>query len=812
MTPIPLEPHLASRLGSKPGDARHGGHYVVYWMRMAVRDHENPALDVACHAAEALGVPLLVYHALSERYPHASHRHHTFILQGARDVARGMRARGLSYAFHLERPGSRGPHLLSLAREAAVVVTEAVPIPFLRRWTRQLQASSPAPVWEVDASTLSSMYQIPMRATERAFQFRKAASPHWEPWLRSPWPTCRAEPAGLPLPSLPFEPVPVADLDDAELAEFVASCAIDPSVGPVPGTPGGTEAGYRRWERFLTQGLARYHRDRNDPLRPGVSRMSPYLHYGHVSPFRLARDAYAKGGEGGEKYLDELLVWRELSWAFCHHREAPDRTDALPLWARETLAARTHDPRPALLDEETLSRGRSGDPLWDTAQESLVRHGELHNNVRMTWGKAFPGWTRNAEEALDMGLRLNDRYALDGRDPASMTGVLWCLGAMDRPFSPGVPILGSVRPRPLEDHAARLDVGRWRALVRRPLIRPEPRVVVIGAGIAGLAAARILHDHGLSVVVLDKGRGPGGRISTRVSGDGWQMDHGAPFFTARHPAFQRLVRSWAHQGLVAPWNRPIAKLGPDGWQPATEATRWVGVPAMHRVAQHLASDLDVRTGVQVPPLPLPPEFVRGDIILVTAPPPQAAPLIEAVSPALAKRVSQIPMNPCWTAMVRFPSRLYPTVMGEGMAPWEAAFIDLDAGSGVLRWIARDSGKPGREDNTEHWVLHAGPEWSRTHLEEAPEVVAARLLEALGNWLGGPGGTPLPDPVDARVHRWRYAEPGGPSVPGSCLWDPDGGIGVAGDALGGGRVEGAYLSGAALAGRVLLSIGAGWRPR
>jgi predicted NAD/FAD-dependent oxidoreductase len=683
------------------------------------------------------------------------------------------------------------------------------PIPFLRQWTQQVIQSSGAPVWEVDASTLASVYQIPARATDRAFQFRKVAEPLWNPWLRTPWPDAPEPPAAFPVEALPFTPIPVGNLDDRSLAQLIGSCAIDPSVGPVPGTPGGTEAGYQRWTRFVKQGLSRYHRDRNDPLRPGVSRMSPYLHYGHVSPFRLAREAYAQGGEGGEKYLDELLTWRELSWAFCHHRTHPHEVAALPAWARATLEARTRDPRPAILDEETLARGRTGDQLWDTAQESLVRHGELHNNVRMTWGKAFLGWTRNAEEALELGLRLNDRFALDGRDPASITGVLWCLGALDRPFSPEVPILGSVRPRPLDGHAARLDVSRWKSLVQRPPVRPVPRVLVIGAGMAGLTAARILQDHGLSVIVVDKGRGPSGRMSTRISSDGWQMDHGAPFFTARDPNFQRLVRSWAQAGRVAPWTRPVVRLGPDGWEPATEALRWVGVPGMHAVAQHLASDLDVRTGVQVPPLPLAADLAPADIILVTAPPPQAADLVNSIHPAMAQQLRQISMNPCWAAMVRFPDRLTPR---EGSTPWEAAFIDAEAVGGILRWVARDSGKPGRDDRTEHWVLHGSPAWSRAHLEAPAEEVAEKMLEALTPLLTGPDGGTLPRPLDIRVHRWRFAEPTTPPHPARCLWDPEHALGIAGDALGGGRVEGAFLSGAALAGQVLLSIGAGWRPR
>ncbi|MEO0815401.1 MAG: FAD-dependent oxidoreductase, partial [Myxococcota bacterium] len=331
-----------------------------------------------------------------------------------------------------------------------------------------------------------------------------------------------------PISDLPFVPV---DIESVAISELVAHCRIDHAVAPVPHTRGGSTEGYARWEGFKARGIRGYGRTRNDPLRDGVSRMSAYLHYGHVSPMRLARESKALKAD---KYLDELVTWRELAYTYCYYESDLDTADALPSWARETLKAAERDPRPALLSWESLARAQTGDALWDACQRSLLVHGELHNNVRMTWGKAFLKWTPNVSRALELCLDLNHRYALDGRDPSSYGGILWCFGQLDRPFSPAQPILGVVRPRPTEQHAKRLDVRAYAAKTGRPLIHKPPRVAIVGAGMAGMSCARTLADHGVPVTVFDKGRGPGGRMSTRRA-EPHVFDHGAQYFVARDP-------------------------------------------------------------------------------------------------------------------------------------------------------------------------------------------------------------------------------------------------------------------------------------
>ena len=318
------------------------------------------------------------------------------------------------------------------------------------------------------------------------------------------------------------------------------------------------------------------------------------------------------------------------------------------------------------------------------------------------------------------------------------------------------------------------------------------------------------------------------------------MDHGAPFFTARNPVFRRLVQGWAKAGVVAPWNGRIGYLPRGGVpEPATESTRWVGVPGMQEVAHHLGRDLDLRTGVEIAPFAPPGthldssagtgrwslEGTTTDLILVTAPPPQAAALLERAHPAFAARLASLPMRPCWAVLVRLQ---WPERNG-AMLPWDALFVEHDHGPDggepeVFRWVARDSSKPGRASSgVDHWVLHASPAWSEDHLDEDPEQVAARLVESFRALVRRVRGEEAESGADdgvrilgARAHRWRYSIPAAPSPNGvgatdgqrhglPYLWDPEAGVGVAGDALGGGKVEGAFRSGAALAGRVLLGI-------
>jgi hypothetical protein len=217
---------------------------------------------------------------------------------------------------------------------------------------------------------------------------------------------------------------------------------------------------------------------------------------------RVAREAAAVGTKSAEKYLDELLIFREHPWHHIYSASDPYDSSNLPEWALQSWRETADDPRVVLLKDHEMEYAESPLELWNLCQRSLLRHGELHNNLRMTWGKAVPLWTESLEHSLYIGQALNDKYALDGRDPSSVVGIQWCHGLFDRPFFPSMQVMGVVRKRDVVTHASRLDTDAYEAHINRNQGQTQGIHYAVGAGIVGSLVARLLHDHGLKVQIL----------------------------------------------------------------------------------------------------------------------------------------------------------------------------------------------------------------------------------------------------------------------------------------------------------------------
>ena len=479
---IPQVP--ASRLRAcNEAPERRDGAFVLYWMTSARRARWSFSLQHAAAWAAELGKPLVVLEALRCGYRWASDRHHRFVIDGMaanrRDFARSA---ALYYPYVEPRPGAGRGLLEALSRTACLVVTDDFPAFFLPRMIDAAARKLSVRLEAVDGNGL-----IPMRLADRAFPTAYAFRRYLQRTLPEHLDHAPIDDAlhGAELPRLDGIDAAIGkrwpSADDALLdgeAGSLADLPIDHDIAPAA-LRGGSHVAAEHLDEFLDRDLARYSEDRNHPEKDATSGLSPYLHYGHVSTHEILhklalREAWSparlgkrsRGERSGwwgmslaaEAYLDQVVTWRELGFNFCAHRPDYARFSSLPDWARRTLAEHAGDRREHVYDLETLAQADTHDPLWNAAQTQLVREGRLHNYLRMLWGKKILEWTASPEAALDVMIELNNRYALDGRDPNSSSGIFWVLGRYDRPWGPERPVFGTIRYMSSENTARKYPV------------------------------------------------------------------------------------------------------------------------------------------------------------------------------------------------------------------------------------------------------------------------------------------------------------------------------------------------------------------
>jgi len=437
---------------------RADGDYVLYWMVAQRRLTWNYGLDRALELARELGRPVLVLEALRTGYRWASDRMHRFILDGMADNLRAARAVGLSYYPYVESEEGAGKGLLAaLAGRACAVITDHYPCFFLPR-----MVAAAATRLDVKMETVDSNGLLPLWSVERdfttAYSFRRYLHKTLPAYLRD-------APSADPLAGYSLGParipaevgdrwLPCPDPETVDLSQL----PIDHTVEPVP-TRGGAEAGAARMRTFLDRHLGQY--------GERYSGLSPYMHFGHVGSHQVfhavaARESWSPDAvapkptgqragwwnmsEAAESFLDELVTWREIGFVFAHRNPDTYTTyESLPGWAQKTLEDHAVDPRPETYDLDTLARAETNDEIWNSAQRQLLEEGIIHSQVRMLWGKKILEWSATPQQALERLIELNNRYAIDGRDPNSYSGIFWVLGRFDRAWGPERPIYGKVR-------------------------------------------------------------------------------------------------------------------------------------------------------------------------------------------------------------------------------------------------------------------------------------------------------------------------------------------------------------------------------
>jgi deoxyribodipyrimidine photo-lyase len=501
----PLNDHAANRAGN----------YVLYWMQMTRRLDRNFALDFAIHRANEWKKPLVVYEALKLNYPWASVRIHQFMLEGMATTARRAKERGIHYWPFVETPDDTGRGLVKkLLANAVCLITDDYPAYIVPAHNRAIGAAADVQAIAVDSNGL-----IPLRLYGKPVAAAAHLRPRMHKLFAEAWGhRAHAEPEfpkGKVDPPFAVWNVPV------DLPTFVNSLPLDATVTPLA-IAGGSDAGRKLLADFVSKKLPRYGTERNhpdDPARSSASGLSPWLHFGHVSQQEVAeavlgkewttveinpktrnkddffcRDAAVNG------FLDELITWRDIGhhWHYIRNLECGTRNAeskswqangeaptfnfetmdfspltkgtleaVLPVWALKTLGEHATDRREHLYTLEQFETAATHDPLWNAAQTELLRTGKIHNYLRMLWGKKVLEWSESPETAYRILEHLNNKYAIDGRDPNSYTGILWTFGLFDRPWPPERRVFGSIRFMSSDNTAKKFKLAGYYDYVKR---------------------------------------------------------------------------------------------------------------------------------------------------------------------------------------------------------------------------------------------------------------------------------------------------------------------------------------------------------
>lgn len=463
------------------------GQYVVYWMTAFRRVESNFALQRARDWAVELQRPLLIFEGLRCDYPWASDRFHQFVIQGMLDNSIQCSTAGVAYFPYVEPWLKAGKGLLEcLAKDACLVVSDDFPCFFHPGMYSRIADRLTCRFELVDANCL-----MPLTVADRTFTVAHS----YRRWMQKTLPThiqCSPEakplrksamksvPPLVELPKAVADCWPAADLQKLLLPGGLGALPIDHSIPPTEIT-GGTTAARTILQRFLSVRVQKYDHDRNEPDLNGSTTLSPYLHFGHISahevfwqimesqdwnPSRLGKPNGKVSGFWGvepncEALLDQLCTWREIGFNMCHREPNYAEYESLPSWAQTTLLEHEADVRPFQYSLEQFEKAETHDPIWNAAQRQLLREGRIHNYLRMLWGKKILHWTPNARQALGIMVELNNKYALDGRDPNSYSGIFWVLGRYDRAWGPERPVFGKIRYMTSENTAKKHSLGRY---------------------------------------------------------------------------------------------------------------------------------------------------------------------------------------------------------------------------------------------------------------------------------------------------------------------------------------------------------------
>jgi deoxyribodipyrimidine photo-lyase len=442
------------------------GAYVLYWMQASQRTEYNHALEYAIIKANELRQPVIVFFGITDDFPEANERHYTFMLEGLREVKQSLEKRGIQMVILHKSPEIGA---VQLAKKASLAVVDRGYLRIQRQWRNDAANQMDCPLIQVESEVIVPVEEASPKEEYAAATLRPKINKKFNHFLA---PLKQTDPV---IGSLSLD-VDFFDIED--IGKAISKLRIDRSVKKVDSFHGGTKEALRHLEVFLEEKLDRFPELRNDPTFDYLSHMSPYLHFGQISPLFIALKVKKTRSPGIEAFLEELIVRRELSMNFTFYNEKYDSFESIPEWAKKTLQAHQKNKHPYLYTLEELEKAKTHDPYWNAAQREMVGKGKMHGYMRMYWGKKIIEWSKKSEEAFRNALYLNNKYELDGRDPNGFTGVAWCFGKHDRPWGER-PIFGNVRYMNDKGLKRKFDADEYVRMMSQPF---HPSLPLKGGG------------------------------------------------------------------------------------------------------------------------------------------------------------------------------------------------------------------------------------------------------------------------------------------------------------------------------------------
>jgi deoxyribodipyrimidine photo-lyase len=433
------------------------GDYVLYWMQHAQRASGNHALVYAIREANRQQLPLVAVFGITQRFPDANTRSYTFMLEGLQETRRALRNRGIQLVVQLKPPVEA---VTTLARNASLVVVDCGYLRIERRWRERAAERLPCRLVQVETDVVVPVATVSQKEEYAAYTIRPKIHKHLDTFL-------------VPLEETPLQrgslDLQIEHLGFDDVDGTVHDMRINRSADAVKTFRGGASQAEALLEQFIVSKLHAYADRRNEPSDDFLSHMSPYLHFGQISPLYVAqrvRQAEGVDQENQDAYLEELVVRRELSMNFCTYNPDYDNLACLPDWARETLDEHAADRREYIYGLEAFEQARTHDAYWNAAQQEMVLTGKMHGYMRMYWGKKILEWTPGPGVAHRVALELNNRYEIDGRDANGYTGVAWCFGKHDRAWAER-DVYGKVRYMSAGGLERKFDIDRYVRQVRQ---------------------------------------------------------------------------------------------------------------------------------------------------------------------------------------------------------------------------------------------------------------------------------------------------------------------------------------------------------